>query len=42
MLRPDLAEPGTEVEVEIFGERRKATVQPDQPLWDPNNDRIRA
>jgi dimethylglycine dehydrogenase len=42
MLRADLAEPGTEIEVEIYGERRRATVQADQPLWDPNNERIRA
>jgi dimethylglycine dehydrogenase len=42
MLRPDLAVPGTEIEVEIFGERRVATVQPDQPLWDPENERLRA
>ncbi len=42
MLRADLAEPGTEVEVEIFGERFRAIVQPDQPLWDPTNERVRA
>ena len=42
MLRADLLAPGTEIEVEIFGERRKATVQEDQPLWDPANERIRA
>ncbi len=42
MLRPDLAVPGTEVEVEIYGERCKAIVQEDQPLWDPANDRLRA
>ncbi|TNF60111.1 MAG: FAD-dependent oxidoreductase, partial [Rhodobacteraceae bacterium] len=42
MLRVDLAEPGTEIEVEIFGERRRAVVQPDQPLWDPENERLRA
>ncbi|WP_424987274.1 GcvT family protein [Microbulbifer sp. S227A] len=42
MLRSDLAEPGTQVEVEIYGERRSATVQPDQPLWDPRNERLRA
>ncbi|QBF33767.1 FAD-dependent oxidoreductase [Thalassococcus sp. S3] len=42
MVRTDLAEPGTELEVEIFGERRRATVQPDQPLWDPQNERLRA
>lgn len=42
MVRPDLTEPGTRLEVEIFGERFAATVQPDQPLWDPKNERIRA
>ena len=42
MLRIDLTEPGTEVEVEIYGKRYKATVEQDQPLWDPENERIRA
>ena len=42
MVRADLAVEGTELEVEIYGERYKATVQADQPLWDPQNDRIRA
>ncbi len=42
MLRSDLAVSGTEIEVEIYGERCKAVVQPDQPLWDPENNRIRA
>jgi dimethylglycine dehydrogenase len=42
MLRADLAVPGTEVEVEIYGERCRAVVQEDQPLWDPANERIRA
>lgn len=42
MLRPDLAVPGTRIEVEIFGERRPAKVEPDQPLWDPENQRLRA
>lgn len=42
MLRADLAEPGTELEVEIFGDRFKAVVQPDGPLWDPENERLRA
>lgn len=42
MLRADLAAPGTAIEVEVFGERRPATVQPDAPLWDPANDRLRA
>jgi dimethylglycine dehydrogenase len=42
MLRADLLDPGTPVEIEIFGKRCKATVQKDEPLWDPQNERIRA
>ena len=42
MLRTDLAVPGTEIEVEIYGQRCKAVVQEDQPLWDPKNERLRA
>ncbi len=42
MLRADLAVPGTELEVEIYGERFRAVVQRDQPLWDPENRRLRA
>jgi len=42
MLRADLTEPGNRVEVEIFGERFAAIVQPDAPLWDPKNERLRA
>ena len=42
MVRADLAEPGTELEVEIYGQPCKATVQADAPLWDPDNERIRA
>ena len=42
MLRPDLTQPGTELEVEIYGERRHAVVQQDQPLWDPENERLKA
>jgi dimethylglycine dehydrogenase len=41
MLRADLAVPGTEIELEIYGERRPAVVQPDAPLWDPQNERLR-
>jgi len=41
MLRTDLAEPGQKVDVEIFGEMFPATVQPDRPLWDPDNERLR-
>ena len=42
MVRADLAQPGTEIEVEIYGQRHSAVVQPDGPLWDPKNQRIRA
>jgi len=42
MVRADLAVAGTEVEVEIFGQRYRAVVQEDQPLWDPMNERLRA
>jgi dimethylglycine dehydrogenase len=42
MLRSDLAVPGTEIEVAIYGERCRAVVQEDRSLWDPENDRIRA
>src|SRR5690606_37826921 len=42
MLRADLAVPGTTVEVEIYETRNPAVVQPDAPLWDPENARLRA
>lgn len=42
MLKTELNTPGTKLEVEIFGEIYSATVQPDQPLWDPENNRLRA
>ena len=42
MVRADLAVPGTQLEVEIYGERRPAVVQKDEPLWDPGNERLRA
>ena len=42
MVRADLAVAGTQVEVEIYGERCPAVVQPDGPLWDAKNERIRA
>jgi dimethylglycine dehydrogenase len=42
MLRADLAVPGTEIEVEIFGDKRRAVVQEDKPLFDPENERLRA
>ncbi|TYB89153.1 FAD-dependent oxidoreductase [Oceaniovalibus sp. ACAM 378] len=42
MVRADLAVAGTVLEVKIFGEKCRAVVQPDRPLWDPDNVRIRA
>ncbi|MEP5758564.1 MAG: FAD-dependent oxidoreductase [Litoreibacter sp.] len=36
-----MSRPGTELQIEIFGERFNAVVQDDAPLWDPNNERIR-
>jgi glycine cleavage system aminomethyltransferase T len=38
-LPVEQAEPGTELEVEILGERRSSTVVP-QPLYDPQNERL--
>ncbi len=40
MLPPDLAAVGNEVEVEILGERRRATVIPESP-YDPDNVALR-
>ncbi len=42
MVQADLAVAGTELEVEIYGQRCRAVVQEDQPLWDPMNERLRA
>ncbi|WP_170406355.1 GcvT family protein [Ruegeria arenilitoris] len=42
MIKADLANPGTALEVEIYGEKCRAVVQEDQPLWDPANERLRA
>lgn len=42
MLRADLAVAGTKIEVDIYGQRCAAVVQPDGPLWDPDNSRLRA
>ncbi len=40
MVRTDLAAPGTELEVEIYGHRHRATVQTDVALWDAGNERL--
>ncbi|HTV71824.1 MAG TPA: FAD-dependent oxidoreductase [Rhizobiaceae bacterium] len=42
VVKSEFAETGTPLEIEIFGERFAATVQPDQPLWDPKNERLKA
>lgn len=42
MLKTEVNQPGTAVEVEIFGIRHPAKVMADAPLWDPKNERIRA
>ena len=42
MIKPDLNVVGTKVQIDIFGEMIDATVEADQPLWDPENERMRA
>lgn len=42
MLQSDLATPGTAIDVDIYGTMCRAVVQEDQPLWDPENARLRA
>ena len=42
MVKAELAKPGTELTVEIYGQKCRAVVQEDQPMWDPNNERLRA
>ena len=41
MVRPDLAKPGTELEIRILGDMYKATVIEESP-FDPENSRLRA
>ena len=40
MLKPALAEPGSQVDIEILGKTYAATVIPDSP-FDPKNERLR-
>ncbi len=40
MVRPEFAEPGSEIEIEILGQNHRATVIPDSP-FDPRNERLR-
>jgi dimethylglycine dehydrogenase len=39
-VTPDFAEPGSEFEVQILGQRRAAMVL-GEPAWDPENERVR-
>ena len=41
MVRPEHGEVGAELEIQILGERRKATIVPESP-YDPENRRLRA
>jgi len=42
VVKTEATAPGTELQVEIFGKKCRAVVQEDAPLWDPENERIRA
>ena len=42
IVNADLAMPGTKLKIEIYGKQCRAEVQPDWPLWDPKNERLRA
>ncbi|MCF6322166.1 MAG: aminomethyltransferase family protein, partial [Rhizobiaceae bacterium] len=42
MVRAELANENTELEVEIYGKMYPAIVQHDKPLWDPQNKRLRS
>ncbi len=39
---PDFAAPGTKIEVDILEDRRGAIVLDGDPVFDPQNDRLRA
>ena len=40
MVKPEISEPGSGLEIEILGRTYKATVIPDSP-FDPKNERLR-
>ncbi len=40
MVRPDCAAPGTELEIRVLGEAKRAVVIPDSP-FDPENSALR-
>ena len=41
MLKTEFASKGNKVEVEIYGQRCEATVHGQEPLWDPQNLRLK-
>ena len=41
MLKTEFANEGNKVEVEIYGQRCEAIVHGQEPLWDPQNLRLR-
>ena len=42
MLTTESAVIGEKVEIDIYGQRVGAIVKDEKPLWDPNNERMRA
>ena len=42
VVKTEFTKPGTELEIEMYGQRYRATVEEDKPLWDAGNERIRA
>jgi dimethylglycine dehydrogenase len=42
MIHTEHTAPGTRLEIDVYGTRHGAEVQADQPLWDPQNERLRA
>jgi dimethylglycine dehydrogenase len=40
-VKSDVAQPGTEMKIEMLGKKRAARIIPDSP-WDPENARLRA
>jgi dimethylglycine dehydrogenase len=41
MVRPEHADPGTDLEMDILGTRHRVTVVPESP-YDPENQRLRS
>ena len=42
MVKADVAKPGTQLEIEMYGERYRAVVAEHDAQWDPTNQRLRA